>query len=427
MASISKQPHGYRSLQFKSPTDGKRKTVRLGRTTQKDAQSIKGHIEAILSATRSKTSIADEEARWLAEIPDELADKLAAVGIGRARQAATLAAFCESYLAGRTDLKASTRIAYGTARDRIVSFFGADRPLRDITEGDADSFAVHLRGKFAQATMGRTIRVAKQLFRAARRRKLIHENPFADVKDPPQTNESRKAFITLDDTARVLKACPDAEYRLIVALSRFGGLRCPSETLALKWGDVDVEKNRIRVTSPKTEHHPGQAERWIPLFPELRPLLAEVFERAEPGSEYVIAKYRDVKKNFRTRFLRIIRRAGLTPWPKPFHNLRASRETELAAVYPLHVVTAWLGNSALIAQKHYLKVRDEDFERAAQESAAKSAAPALQKALQQPAATERNPSQDNQKSPEKPGFLRELATCCESTRNVLVGLQGLEP
>jgi hypothetical protein len=233
MASIIKQPNGYRILQFKSP-DGKRKTVHLGKTTQKNAQSIKAHVENILSALRSKTSIADEEARWLAEVPDDLADKLAAVGIGRARQAATLAAFCESYLTGRTDLKASSRIAYGTHRDRIVSFFGADKPLRDITEGDADNFAVHLRGKFAQATMGRTIKVAKQLFRAARRRKLISEDPFADAKGTPQTNEARKVFITVDDTDLVLRACPDAEYRLIVALSRFGGLRCPSETLALK-------------------------------------------------------------------------------------------------------------------------------------------------------------------------------------------------
>ena len=35
---------------------------------------------------------------------------------------------------------------------------------------------------------------------------------------------------------------------------------------------------------------------------------------------------------------RIIRRAGLTPWPKPFQNLRSTRETELAETYPLHVV-----------------------------------------------------------------------------------------
>src|SRR5262249_10224010 len=32
---------------------------------------------------------------------------------------------------------------------------------------------------------------------------------------------------------------------------------------------------------------------------------------------------------------------------------RTIRETELAATYPLHVVCAWIGNTATIAQKHY--------------------------------------------------------------------------
>jgi hypothetical protein len=70
----------------------------------------------------------------------------------------------------------------------------------------------------------------------------------------------------------------------------------------------------------------------------------------------VIAKYWDPNKNFRTRFLRIIKRAELIPWTKPFHNLRATRETELAAEHPLHVVCAWMGNTATIARKHYLQV-----------------------------------------------------------------------
>src|SRR5262249_15572408 len=151
-------------------------------------------------------------------------------------------------------LKAASSVAYGTHRDRIVEFFGADKLLRDITAGDADAFAVHMRGKLALATVGRTIKFAKQIFRAAHRRRLISENPFADAKGPPQTNESRKVFVDRQVTARVLDACPDTEYRLIVALSRYGGVRCPSETLALEWPDVDWERARVRISSPKTEH-----------------------------------------------------------------------------------------------------------------------------------------------------------------------------
>src|SRR5205823_833180 len=96
-----------------------------------------------------------------------------------------------------------------------------------------------------------------------------------------------------------------------------------------------------------------------------------------------VNRHRDTNKNLRTQLQRIIRRAGLKPWPKLFHNLRASRETELMADHPIHVVCAWIGNSALIAKKHYLQVTDDDYTKAtAQRGAAKSAAEALQKALQ---------------------------------------------
>lgn len=40
-------------------------------------------------------------------------------------------------------------------------------------------------------------------------------------------------------------------------------------------------------------------------------------------------------KNFRTRFAKLIAKAGVKPWPKLFHNLRASCETDLAKTHPI--------------------------------------------------------------------------------------------
>lgn len=60
-----------------------------------------------------------------------------------------------------------------------------------------------------------------------------------------------------------------------------------------------------------------------------------------------------------------MKRVGLKPWPKTFQNLRSTRETELAEEYPLHVVTAWLGNSEPVAAKHYLQITDDHFRSAA--------------------------------------------------------------
>ena len=65
--------------------------------------------------------------------------------------------------------------------------------------------------------------------------------------------------------------------------------------------------------------------------------------------------------NLRTRFLKILKRAGVQKWPRLFRNIRSSRQTELAEIFPSHVVCAWMGNSEDIAKKHYLQVTDAHF------------------------------------------------------------------
>ncbi len=69
--------------------------------------------------------------------------------------------------------------------------------------------------------------------------------------------------------------------------------------------------------------------------------------------------------NLRTTFKKIVKRAGLEPWPRLFHNLRASCESDLAREYPITTVCKWLGNTVTIAARHYVQVTDEDFHKAA--------------------------------------------------------------
>ena len=49
----------------------------------------------------------------------------------------------------------------------------------------------------------------------------------------------------------MIAACPDAEWRLIVALARFGVGCCPSEHLALTWADVLWDLGKLRRGKPK--------------------------------------------------------------------------------------------------------------------------------------------------------------------------------
>jgi integrase len=364
VASISKGANGYRTIQFVGG-DGKRRSIRLGKVSQRQADAVKLRVEALNASLISKYPLDGDTAAWVAGIGDDLAAKLAAVGLIPERANTLLGEFLAAYITRRTDIKPRTRINLEACQARLVEFFGKDRSLKSITPGDADAWLVWLRERYANGTAGRSVGRAKQFFRSAIRSRLIPSNPFEDVKPPSQVNESRKHFVTQETTRQILDACPDAEWRLIVALCRFGGVRCPSELRPMRWAEVDWERGRFLVKSPKSEHHEGGAERWVPIFPELRPYLEAAFERAEPGTVFLINRYRDTNANLRTQLKRIIRRAGMAGWPKLFQNLRASRETELAAEYPLHVVCAWIGNSTLVAQKHYLQVTDADFARAA--------------------------------------------------------------
>ena len=328
MASISKDPSGNRSIQFIG-TDGKRRTIRLGKVPQRLAEEIKVKVEALAAAVKSGLSMDNETAGWVRKIGDDLAGKLAAVGLIPDRASAgsvQLGEFIDRYIAGRPDVKEGTRITWCVAGKRMKTFFGIDKSIRDITPGDADAFLIHLKTQdLAPATIGRTIKHARQFFRAAVRRKLINESPFADLKGPGQANAERSFFITREMALAVLEKCPDLYWRLIFALARWGGVRCPSEVYALKWVDVDWERSRFRVISPKTEHHEGKAERWVPIFPELRPVLEEAWEQAEEGAVYVVDHDRlhNGGQNLRTTLQKIIRRAGLKPWPRLFQNLRA--------------------------------------------------------------------------------------------------------
>jgi integrase len=56
-------------------------------------------------------------------------------------------------------------------------------------------------------------------------------------------------------------------WRVILGLSRYGGLRTPSETLSLRWDDIDWELNRMSIPEPKVEHHERRGVRSCPIFP----------------------------------------------------------------------------------------------------------------------------------------------------------------
>ena len=112
-----------------------------------------------------------------------------------------------------------------------------------------------------------------------------------------QSVPERMKFITGSDIELILGQAPDIEWRLVISLARWGGLRIPSEIAELKWDHVNWETNRITIPQPKLEHIHGKGQRVFPLFPELLPVLLDAGEMAPKGAGYIVPRLRGDSRN----------------------------------------------------------------------------------------------------------------------------------
>lgn len=380
MASISTNPDGNRCVQF-AGLDGRRKTIRLGKHPKRVVEVVKARVEQLLALAAAKLPHDADLSAWVGGISDELHGKLAACGLVEPRRSSRLGEFLGGFMAAREKdgTKPGTVTSMKRTVDDLIEQLGAGAELRKIGPVEANAFTEWCQANHGRATVAREIRRARQLFAHAVELRLIGENPFARVKVKDTSSPARQEYVPAEWAERMIEVA-NGVWKTVIALCRFGGLRCASEVLTIEWADVDFAAGRMRVRSPKTEHHEGRDERICPIFARLRPHLEEARALAPGGVGHVIGGatgdgYRDAARlpdgrwewknsNMRTTMLKIVKRAGLKPWPRLFNNLRSSLETDLMESHPIQVVTAWLGNTPQVALKHYLQTLDSDFEKA---------------------------------------------------------------
>ncbi|MFM9965087.1 MAG: hypothetical protein ACKV2Q_28125 [Planctomycetaceae bacterium] len=104
MASISRDTNGTRRIQFVAK-DGKRKAIRLGNVTQKQAETVLLKVEHLVAATFTGHPLDADTAKWIADRDEKFAGKLARVGLIPKREEThgRLGEFIDDYLAGRPD------------------------------------------------------------------------------------------------------------------------------------------------------------------------------------------------------------------------------------------------------------------------------------------------------------------------------------
>lgn len=367
MSSIVTSSTGLRRIEIF--VDGQRRRIRLGRMPAKAVNALRVRLDDLATAKSLHRRDAEAE-KWCDSLDVKLRGKLMDAGLLSRRDEETLVGLVKRFFASRSHVKPATVAADKQATDSLVKFFGGSKLIRSITAIDAQAWRESLeKENLAGATIAKRVIKAKSVFaKAVRPWKLLDENPLDDLRTGTQENPSRIRFIDRDSSLKVLEKCPNVQWRAIFSLARWAGLRIPSELALLRWSDVEWDARRLRIRSPKTEHHKGHEERYCPLLPQVVNALVDLRAFASPGIDLIFAD-RKATANLRTRMTKIVNAAGLKVWPKLFHNLRATLQTELSQIHPLYVVCRWLGNSPRVADKHYLSLPDSVYVDAAQKAA----------------------------------------------------------
>lgn len=375
MAGLDRVTAGGRDCwQLRFYIDKRRSKIGLSDFDEAAATVAKSHIEHLVEMRRLDRPADRKTTRWLQTLPTEIYDRLAKCKLVEPRavreQPKTALAFMRAYIKGRSDWKKPAN--YEQAINHLETFIKRDVPLGCLTKGDVERWLRWMTSDdkgpgLSTNTAGQNVKRCRQMMRSALDDALLESNPFAGVKIDLSSDKSKNRFIDRTTTIAILEACPNQEWRVLFALARFGGLRCPSEVLSLRWSDIVWDRGRLKVTSPKTARY-GKGERVIPLWPELLVELDSLFAIVAPGTEcpadaYVIQSYRCSEANLRTQMHRIASNAAVAKWPKPFMALRASRRTELerSGRFANHVLNDWFGHSGAVAETHYLQTTEDDF------------------------------------------------------------------
>ena len=110
-------------------------------------------------------------------------------------------------------------------REKLLAFYDAELALRGITAQLVVEGRQFLKaGGISEAAIKTHCGNAKTIFNEAVRRRLIECNPFASLPSEATPNKHSR-YVTPEEIARVIDACPDLEWKLLFGPARYAGLR----------------------------------------------------------------------------------------------------------------------------------------------------------------------------------------------------------
>lgn len=344
---------------------------------------------------------------------------------GERPRSITLGAWIEEHLhLSRPDWSTRTLARVEASMVDVRTFFTRERPLARISAGEAMDFRAHLlrageaggRG-LAPATVASIITHAKALFARGVKTKLLAENPFEDVPSGMPSLDPRWTLPTIDDVRRLLAAASDEDHgreRVLLALCAYAGLRAGE---AARFRLEDWHGPRLTVRNSGHKITTKQKTRDVRVEPELREILKSYaaslhrsashadnpapaaalqndnpangapfhrgasraapasssdsppgFQSGSPSPTLPLTSSPlftdDEMSHFRKGVPALFARAGLSRWDKCLQTLRRFRENAWLDVYPIPIVSQWMGHSPAVSAQFYRQVPAHHYDSA---------------------------------------------------------------
>ena len=378
MASIYKRPEAATWQCQYYVTDAETGEIRkirksTGHTNKKKAQAFADELErngkSVMEAgtdraQRAKALLAEavaeiERETFTAPTARKYLSKLLAIATGEEMQSYTIESWTAEWLRRKArDSSETTMARYNGHTEVLLSWLGTDRrkkPLESLTAMDARKWRESLQdaGRAGKTVLA-YIKDAGGVYRAAIREGLVSFNPFTALEAIDTSDSQERKPFTSKEVSELLKAAPCDEWRGLILVAAFTGLRL-GDAARLSWASVDLEAKRITLIPSKTKKKKREVR--IPIQPDLLAFFesvpihsdkpdAPVFEKlskvgigARAGLSQTfnkIMKDADVDRGKPSRVLKEgqDKGKGRITWERGFHSLR-------------HTFTSWLRNAGV--------------------------------------------------------------------------------
>jgi integrase len=357
------------------PSTGEREKIRMstGLSNKKMAQVFADEQERLRKgvmsagsdrAMRAKMFLAEavaeiERETFTAPTARKYLSKLLLIATGEELEGFTMESWAYEWLRrkGRDSSKATMARYRGHVKSWL-DWLGDSRrkkPLESITTQDARLWreSIQNEGRVGKTVLSYTKDIGA-IFRAAMREGMITTNPFTALESIDTSDSLDRKPFTGEEVGELLAAAPTEEWRGLILVAAFTGLRL-GDAARLRWGSIDLQEKRIILMPSKTIRKKREVR--IPVQPDLLNYLLSAPVAVDSPDAPVLPKLSKTpvqsRNGLSAQFVTIMDKAGVdrgkssreikdgeergkgrVVWERSFHSFR-------------HTFTTWLRSAGV--------------------------------------------------------------------------------